>query len=107
MSYETNWMTRQDIVGATYEAAIGFNQAKAQFGVIRPEEANQVEARIRKDMELIEALDRRVAEHGQLSWRQDEEELALGATCLKRELQWPARSFIRSMPRILWSLCRP
>ena len=107
LSYETNWMSRQGIVDATYEAAIGFNQAKAQSGVIRPEEANQVEARIRKDMELIEALDRRVAEHGQLSWRQDEEGLALGATCLKRELQWPARSFIRSMPRILWSLCRP
>jgi len=107
LSYETNWMSRQNIVDATYEAAIGFNQAKAQFGVIRPEEARQVEARIRKDMELIAALDRRVAEHGDSLWGQDEEELALAATCLKRELQWPARSFIRSMPRILWSLCRP
>jgi len=56
---------------------------------------------------LIAALDRRIAGHGDSSSAQDEDELALGATCLKRELQWPARSFIRSMPRILWSLCRP
>lgn len=105
LSYETRWMTRQDIVDVTYEAALGFNQAKAQFGVIRPEEAKQVDSRIKKDMELIAALDRRMADHP--SGGQDEEELALAATCLKRELEWPARSFIRSMPRILWSLCRP
>jgi len=107
LSYETNWMSRQDIVDATYEAAIGFNQAKAQFGAIRPEEAKQVEARIRRDMALIAALDRRIAGQAESSSAQDEDELALAATCLKRELQWPARSFIRSMPRILWSLCRP
>ncbi len=107
LSYETDWMTRQDIVDVTYEAAIGFNQAKARFGVIKAAEANQVEARIRKDMELIAAIDRRAAGHGESSPGQGEEELAVGATCLKRELQWPATSFIRSMPRILWSLCRP
>jgi hypothetical protein len=107
LSYETDWMTRQDIVDVTYEAAIGFNQAKERFSVIRPEESNQVEARIRKDMALIEALDRRMAKQGESSSTQGEDELALAATCLKRELQWPARSFVRSMPRILWSLCRP
>jgi B12-binding domain/radical SAM domain protein len=107
LSYETEWMTRQDIVDVTYEAAIGFNQAKARFGVIKAAEAEQVEARIRKDMDLIAAIDRRAAGHGETSPGQGEEELAVGATCLKRELQWPATSFIRSMPRILWSLCRP
>ncbi len=106
LSYETEWMTRQDIVDATYEAAIGFNQAKARFGVIRAADAGQVEARIRKDMELIAAIDRRAAEGGDL-WGEGEEDLAKGATCLKRELEWPATSFLRSMPRILWSLCRP
>lgn len=106
LSYETQWMTRQDIVDATYEAAIGFNQAKARFGAIKAAEADKVEARIRKDMELIAALDRRAAEGGASAGGADEE-LAVGATCLKRELQWPATSFLRSMPRILWSLCRP
>ncbi|MDM8001138.1 MAG: TIGR04190 family B12-binding domain/radical SAM domain protein [Dehalococcoidia bacterium] len=107
LSYETQWMSRQDIVDATYEAAIGFNQAKARFGVIRPDEASQVEARIRKDMELIAALDRRIATRGDAVLVPDEQELALAATCLKKELQWPAKSFIRNMPRIIWSLCRP
>lgn len=107
LSYETDWMTRQDIVDVTYEAAIGFNQEKAHYGVIGRDEASQVEARIRKDMDSIAALDRRLSAAGGAAQVQGEDELALAATCLKRELQWPAKSFMRSMPRILWSLCRP
>ncbi len=83
LSYETNWMTRRDIVDVTYEAAIGFNQAKAQFGVIRSEEANQVETRIRKDMELLAALDRRVAEHGESSARAGRRRTGLGSDVLE------------------------
>ena len=106
LSYETEWLSRQEIVDVTYEAALGFNHMKRDYGVITATVAEQVETRIKRDMQLIHAIDRRVPGHGTMLGEQGEKELALAATCLKRELQWPARSFLRSMPRILWGLCR-
>jgi B12-binding domain/radical SAM domain protein len=106
LSYETKWLDRREIVDATYEAALGFNQMKRECGLITSKVADQVEARTKRDMSLVEDIERRTQEHGGASWEQDEKELSMAATCLKEELQWPARSFLRSMPRILWSLCR-
>ena len=104
LSYETKWLSRQEIADVTYEAALGFNQMKKEYGLISGEVATRVESRIKRDMRLIGEIDRRVQEYGK-AWSEGEE-LSLAATCLKEELQWPARSFLRSMPRILWSLCR-
>ncbi len=106
LSYETEWLSRQEIVDVTYEAALGFNQMKKECGLISAHVADQVESRIKRDQGLIGEIDKRVQEHGRSAWEQEEKELSLAATCLKEELQWPARSFLRSMPRILWSLCR-
>ena len=64
-----------------------------------------MEARIRRDMRLVAELDQRLKDYAE-SPQSREEELTIAATILKQELQWPARSFLRSMPRILWSLCR-
>ena len=104
LSYETEWLSRQEIADVTYEAALGFNQMKKEYGIITGEVAAQVESRVKRDMRLIGEIDKRVQEYGKAS--SEEKELSLAATCLKEELQWPARSFMRSMPRILWSLCR-
>lgn len=105
LSYETEWLSRQEIVDVTYEAALGFNQMKKECGLIGAHVADQVEARIKRDLRLIGEIDRRTQGQSRSAW-EEEEELSLAATCLKEELQWPARSFLRSMPRILWSLCR-
>ncbi|GAI10424.1 unnamed protein product, partial [marine sediment metagenome] len=51
-------------------------------------------------------LDRQMVEYGQASLDEGERELCLAATVSKRELEWPARSFLRSVPRILWNVCR-
>jgi len=106
LSYETKWLSRQEIVDATYEAALGFNQIKKECGLISARVADQVESRIKRDLGLIGEIDKRLQGKGEPAWEQEEKELSLAATCLKEELQWPARSFLRSMPRILWSLCR-
>jgi B12-binding domain/radical SAM domain protein len=106
LSYETQWLSRQEIVDVTYEAAIRFNQIKMESGLVSRQVAEQVESRIKKDLTLIGEIERRARDHGRESWSEDEKELSLAATCLKEELQWPARSFLRSMPRIIWSLCR-
>ena len=105
LSYETRWLSRQAIVDSTYEATLALNQVKKETGLIDARTAAQVEVRIGRDMKLIAELDQRLKEHGESS-ESRENELTIAATILKQELQWPARSFLRSMPRILWSLCR-
>lgn len=106
LSYETKWLSRQEIVDVTYEAALGFNKMKKECGLISAHVAEQVESRIKRDLGLIGEIDKRAQVQGKSTWEQEEKEFSLAATCLKEELQWPARSFLRSMPRILWSLCR-
>jgi len=105
LSYETQWLSREEIVDVTYEAAVRFNEIKRECGLVSGQVAQRVESRIKKDLRLIGEIERRTREHGRESWA-EEKELSLAATCLKEELQWPARSFLRSMPRIIWSLCR-
>jgi hypothetical protein len=106
LSYETDWMNRTEITDVTYEAALGFNEVKRKYGLISPQAADEVQNRIKKDRDLIELLDRRMKNLGDLAIFDKEEERYLAATVSKSELEWPARSFIRSMPRILWNLCR-
>ena len=67
--------------------------------------AEEVAARIRKDWEAVWELDRQVSRYGEAVVH-EEGELCLAATISKSELEWPSRSFLRSMPRILWNLCR-
>jgi radical SAM superfamily enzyme YgiQ (UPF0313 family) len=106
LNYETNWLTRGEITDVTYEAALGFNESKREFGLISSQAADQVKDRIRKDINIVKELDRQMEQYGQASWYDEEKELCLASTVSKRELEWPARSFTRSMPRILWNLIR-
>jgi len=105
LNYETEWLTRQDIANVTYEATLGLNEAKRLSGVIDSRAAEEVAARIRKDWESVWELDRQVSRYGEAVVH-EEGELCLAATISKSELEWPSRSFLRSMPRILWNLCR-
>ena len=106
LSYETQWLSRREIADVTYEATLALNESKRLSGLISSQEADKVEARIRRDRNLIDQLDRQMGEYGQAPLQQEEGELRLAATVSKRELEWPAKSFLRSVPRILWNLCR-
>lgn len=105
LNYETQWLSRQEIVDSTYEATLALNQVKKETQLVDRKTADQVEARIRRDMTLVAGFDKRMQDYGE-PLEVDGGELSVAATILKEELQWPARSFIRSMPKILWSLCR-
>lgn len=104
LSYETQWLNRGEIADVTYEAALGLNQVKKEHGLISAQAAADVDSRIKRDRLLIEDLNRRISRHGEASFQQEELDLCLAATCFKKELEWPSRSFLRSMPRILWNL---
>ena len=48
LNYETDWMTRREIVDATYDAAERLNELKARYGRIAPRVAGAVAARMRE-----------------------------------------------------------
>jgi B12-binding domain/radical SAM domain protein len=108
LNYETEWMTKDEIVMSTYDAALAFNQLKLKNGLITPKVAAGVEARARGAMDLMKTIDRIVKEHGLeseeiMSLKQSADELSSSSICQKKELHWPASSFIRNAPRILWA----
>jgi radical SAM superfamily enzyme YgiQ (UPF0313 family) len=78
LNYETKWMSREQLVEVTYEAALRLNRLKVQYGVEKPRAGGLIEQRIRQMQELTEATDGA----GQPG-------LGAATICRKSELQWP------------------
>jgi B12-binding domain/radical SAM domain protein len=57
LNYETEWMTREDIVLSTYEASLELNRIKLRHGLMSAEEVAQAEERTTKALRLLELLD--------------------------------------------------
>ena len=57
LSYETNWMTRDEIAASTYEAALRLNRLKRRYDLISEEIYQDVERRIKKALEVIKKID--------------------------------------------------
>jgi B12-binding domain/radical SAM domain protein len=95
LNYETRWMSRDQIVAATYEAGRRLNALKATHNLISTELAARTEARIKRAVELIGVVDRLVAQDAETAER---ELLALkpeidsvneSTVCEKNELTLP------------------
>ena len=57
LSYETEWMTREEIVEVTYEAARRLNHVKYKHGVIDEETFEEVAARIDASEAIVEEIE--------------------------------------------------
>jgi B12-binding domain/radical SAM domain protein len=57
LNYETQWMTRDQIVDSTYEAGLRLNNRKACYGLVDAAQAKRTEARILKARRLIAQVD--------------------------------------------------
>jgi B12-binding domain/radical SAM domain protein len=57
LSYETQWMTRDEIAASTYEAALRLNRLKRKHGLVSEDIYQDVERRIKKALEVIEKID--------------------------------------------------
>ena len=93
LNYETDWMTRKDLVDATYDAAERLNELKRRHGRVSARSAHSVAREIQAARRLRERLDAAMdhAEASEAS-RQIEGEIARFSTstvCDKRELFWP------------------
>jgi radical SAM superfamily enzyme YgiQ (UPF0313 family) len=95
LNYETRWMSRDEIVASTYEAGRRLNSLKAAHHLVSADLAAQTDARIRRAVELINVVDRLVAQGPEVLER---EMLALkpvidnvneSTVCEKKELDLP------------------
>jgi B12-binding domain/radical SAM domain protein len=111
LNYETNWMTRDQIVDSTYNAGLGLNQIKLQMGLISEDVANGTQERIKAAIALSSRIDSMVAAGGPTekdleSIRFETAHLSESTVCAKEELDWSESSYLASLPRIAWSLLK-
>jgi B12-binding domain/radical SAM domain protein len=107
LNYETDWMTRQQIVDISYEAILGINQLKLKYGIISDQMAKVSDRRIKAAREMAYHIDELLANDSQqdlthLKERVDEINMFPVAEKIQLELYTP---FIKLRPlRALWSL---
>jgi hypothetical protein len=57
MNYETDWLTRQQIVDTSYEAILRLNQLKVKYGIIPEKLAKISEQRLRAAWKMAHRID--------------------------------------------------
>jgi B12-binding domain/radical SAM domain protein len=93
LNYETRWMTRDQLVDATYAAGRRLNRIKADYGLVPAAQANATEVRIDRAVELSAEIDRLMASatpeqfHLEMSRLKAEiDQVNMSTVCDKREL---------------------
>ena len=108
LNYETEWMSRDELVRWTYEAALQLNQLKARYGLVKQKEAKKIEALIIKEIKLMceidnimsikdEGIQRRCLRE----LRQQFNPLSSSTICKKEELRWPVGWIKFNFPKII------
>ena len=106
LNYETKWMSRDQIVEATYDAALRLNRVKYKHGLIKRRTFEEIEGRIRRAQNIIRAIDQKLAGSPQQGGSSAKgqtgnvdlspEALKVSTICDKNELRWPVRLFMSS-----------
>ncbi len=114
LNYETQWMTRDDIVYSTYEGGRRLNALKGELGVIPPALAAAIDERIRGAVEMMKRIDA-IMDTMEGGGREEElrklgthvREMEKSIVCDKRELEWPTRFFRMNFLKILRTILFP
>ncbi|MFZ3062978.1 MAG: TIGR04190 family B12-binding domain/radical SAM domain protein [Actinomycetota bacterium] len=101
LNYETEWMTRDEIVDVTYRAALELNEVKREYGIIDEEVAERTRKRVldamditKKIDEIMETEDREKRERKLALFRDEIDRSSISTVCEKRELEWPVPNLI-------------
>jgi hypothetical protein len=111
LNYETEWMSRDELVSSTYEAALGLNRLKVKYGLLRQKQGQIIEVRIREAMSLMRQVDEillirneRLREDKMNRLKARFSSLNSNSTiCNKKELRWPVKSMRFNYPRVIWA----
>jgi B12-binding domain/radical SAM domain protein len=97
LNYETKWMTRRELVDATYDAAERLNELKVRYGRISPRRGRRVARSIAAARTLRARLDSELAQGGTAAsaaaLKGEISRFSISTVCDKRELFWPRRVF--------------
>ncbi|MBU1159202.1 MAG: TIGR04190 family B12-binding domain/radical SAM domain protein [Candidatus Thermoplasmatota archaeon] len=111
LNYETQWMTRDQIVESTYSAGLNLNFIKREMGLIEEDVADRTERRIIAARDMMRRIDSIVAK-GKASGsdldslREVATRLSESTVCEKEELDWSESSIYASIPRMVSALLR-
>ena len=104
LNYETEWMSRDELAIATYEAAFELNRLKAEYGLQSRKRSAQIEKRINTEREVFDRIDDILATADGLEREKCVEELMhrfkrVGphTLCHQHEMKWPVH-FLRFNP---------
>jgi B12-binding domain/radical SAM domain protein len=97
LNYETKWMTRRELVDATYDAAERLNELKIEHGRLSKRRGRGVAAGIAAARALRSRLDKGLA-RGNIdsvteTLKGEINRFSVSTVCDKRELFWPRRVF--------------
>ena len=111
LNYETQWLSRGQIVDSSYSSGLGLNAIKREMGLVEKAVADRTEERILAARELSHKIDAVVgrgkasgAEMDEL--RESAKDLSESTVCEKAELDWSEDSIYSSIPRMISSLIR-
>lgn len=111
LSYETAWMSRDDIVNVSYDAADRLNSVRFDAGLISKEELAERQERSNKARALANELDAALG----ISEREERERIIVdlkaraddlmeSTICQKRDLEWNSSPVTRNVTRVVKGL---
>lgn len=106
LSYETNAMTRDEIVKATYDSALKLNQFKLACNIVDRKVYEEVEHKIKKSVEFLDRIesimllpaDEKVSELEKI--KKEVEEINRHSICGKNELKWEVKKLYANLPSL-------
>jgi B12-binding domain/radical SAM domain protein len=100
LNYETKWMTRDEIVRATYDGALGLLDYKERYGVIAGRTASLIRNHLQRAVVLSSKIND--PENVDDALRKEIFNLnTLDTVCDKHELEWPIKGWKLNVPGIL------
>ncbi|MDE8342197.1 MAG: TIGR04190 family B12-binding domain/radical SAM domain protein [Acidocella sp.] len=113
LNYETIWMTRAELVDATYDAGERLNALKISYGRISRRRGARVAQRLREARDLRIRLDQEIGQTGPYATSEallgEIARFSTSTICDKRELFWPTHLLnfkITEILRIAWRVFR-
>jgi B12-binding domain/radical SAM domain protein len=107
LSYETKWMTRDDIVQSSYEAGLRLNRLKEKYGLLDAATADRTEKRILLAREMIGKVDEIILlpeperTRELLALKETFDRASMSTVCDKEEIKWPVFRWRLNFPNIL------
>ncbi|MBM4331906.1 MAG: TIGR04190 family B12-binding domain/radical SAM domain protein [Deltaproteobacteria bacterium] len=110
LSYETKWMTREEIVRSSYEAGLGLNRLKERYGLVDAKTAGNTEERILKAREMIRQVDEIILldeperSRKLMALKEIFDRVSMSTVCDKEEIKWPVFRWRLNFPNIIKTL---